>query len=115
MIQHDLDGNPVMIGMKTQAAVRQYPFSSETIGFLDMMNMLSGIPKQELVSFGVKFLAILMKLYPQHFNDYQKNKDSKAIDILNIIQSQIPKEINTLKPEDLDKIIQDILSKIKGI
>ena len=56
-----------------------------------------------------------MEVLPEEFIEKLKNKDPKIIELLNIIKSEIPKDINTLKPEDFNKIIQDILSKIKGI
>ena len=116
MVQLDLSGNPAsIIGTKDPDAVRQYPFSSKIIVLLNTMYLKTRIPKQNIVSDSIQIRAVLMEVLPEEFIEKLKNKDPKIIELLNIIKSEIPKDINTLKPEDFNKIIQDILSKIKGI
>ena len=116
MVQFDLSGNPALIiGTKDPDAVRQYPFSSKIIVLLNTMYLKSRIPKQDLVSDGILLHAVLMEFLPEDFIEKLKNKDPKTIELLNLIKSLVSKDINTLKPEDFNKIIQDILSKIKGI
>jgi len=116
MVQLDLSGNPALIvGTKDPDAVRQYPFSSKIIVLLNTMYLKSRIPKQDLVSDGIQIRAVLMEFLPEDFIDKLKNKDPKTIELLNIIKSMIPEDINTLKPEDLNKIVQGILSRIRGI
>ena len=81
MMQHDLYGNavPEKVGVKDPDAVRQYPFSAETIRLLNSIALKTGRPKSEIVAVAIALYAALLSFVSPELIDAIMNGELQNI------------------------------------